>query len=157
MKLKPNYFIIPLIALTVGLLGSIFTGLGMYWYDTQIIKTGITPFNWVFPVAWNSIFLLTTISVFIVWNRGNRKIREFGLIIGLFALNALLNVLWSLLFFYLHLVGLALIEMLFLEITLVWLIMLVRRSSLAAAVLLWPYLLWVAFAAYLTLLIFKLN
>ena len=157
MKLKPNYFIIPLITLTVGLLGSIFTGLGMPWYDLQIIKPDITPFNWVFPVAWNSIFLLTTISVFIVWNRGNRKIREFGLIIGLFALNALLNVLWSLLFFYLHLIGLALIEMLFLEITLVWLIMLVRRSSLAAAVLLWPYLLWVAFAAYLTLLIFNLN
>jgi len=157
MKLKPNYFIIPLITITVAVFGSLFTGAGMYWYDSQVIKPDITPFSWVFPVAWNTIFILTTISVFIVWNRGNRKIREFGTIIFLFSLNAFLNVFWSFLFFYLQQIGLALMEMLFLLLTLVWLVMLVRRSSIFASILLWPYLLWVAFATYLMLLIFKLN
>ena len=157
MKLKPNYFIIPLITVSVILLGGLFSRWGLPWYNDQLIRPEITPPSWVFPLAWNTIFILTTIAVLILWHQGRKKVREFATVIGLFAVNAFLNVLWSFLFFYLHWIGLALLEMLFLEITLVWLVMFVKRSSIIVAVLLWPYLLWVGFATYLTLLIFNLN
>lgn len=166
--MKPNYLLIPLITILVALFGSAFTGPGMDWYDT-LIRPNLTPPDWVFPLAWNLIFLLTTISALIIWNKGKEKTRFlwilasgkntriYWLIIGLFIANALLNVLWSFLFFKLHFITAAFIEMFFLELTLILLHILTWRFSKLASLLLLPYTLWVGFATYLTWQIVLLN
>jgi tryptophan-rich sensory protein len=51
----------------------------------------------------------------------------------------------------------ALYEVAFLWISIVVMIVLVKRSSTSAAVLLLPYLIWVSFAAVLNLKIVQLN
>ena len=154
MKLKPNHIVIPSITVLVAIVGSWITQGGMEWYKTELIQPGFTPPDWAFPIAWNIIFILTTISVLIVWNK---KSPRKNLIVTLFGLNAFLNVLWSVLFFGDHLVFPAFVEMIFLELTLVALIPLIWKVSKAASLMLLPYLLWVGFATYLTHLINVLN
>lgn len=169
MRIKPNYIVIPLITVLVALLGGYFTSLGMPWYDTVIIKPSITPPDWIFPIAWNIIFVLTTISVIISWNKGeskthflrifrrDREAKNYNLVIVLFILNAILNILWTYLFFGMHLINFAFVEMLLLEATLLFLVLFTHRISPLASVLLLPYTLWVAFATCLTYQILLLN
>lgn len=167
-QFKPNYFIIPLIVIAVAVIGSLFSTSGMEWYRTSLIRPEITPPNYVFPIAWNTIFILTTISAIIYWNKGhqskflwfdiNKKpTQRYWWIYGLFIANALLNVAWSLLFFTLHLIGPALVEMLILLATIIAIITLGWNISKKAALLLYPYAIWVTFATFLTLQIWLLN
>lgn len=155
MKFKANYFIVPLITILVAILGSFLTGSGMEWYDIELIRPDITPPDWAFPVAWNLIFVLTTIAALIVYNRSQGK-RRFW-IAAFFIANAVLNVLWSLLFFKLHLILPAFIEMIVLNLTTVVLIALSCKILKLASWLMLPYFLWVSFATYLTWLIWQLN
>ncbi|MBT4917565.1 tryptophan-rich sensory protein [Candidatus Peregrinibacteria bacterium] len=168
MKLKPNYLLIPLITIAVALLGGAFSSMGMNWYDMYVAKPELTPPAWVFPIAWNLIFLMTTISALIIWNKGtSRKFLWFlmskkptpnhWMIIWLFVVNAILNVLWSYLFFAKHLISTAFIEMLMLEVTLIALIFATYKISKIASWLLVPYALWVGFASYLTYQLVLLN
>lgn len=168
MGLKPNYLIIPLIAVTTALFGGAVTGNGMDWYNYVLIRPEITPPKWIFPVVWNFIFLCTTISALIIWNHGkykksflwellHRKNPYFWWTIGLFISNAVLNVFWSFLFSNLHLLTAAFIEMFFLEATVVALTAMTYKTSKIASALLLPYGIWVAFAGYLTYQIVVLN
>lgn len=170
MKIKPNYLFIPLITVAVALLGSSVTITGdASWYQTILIKPDITPPNWVFPIAWNVIFILTTISALIVWNMGpekkkflwffdmHKEDKGFIAIISLFIANAILNVLWSYLFFGMQNILCAFIEIFFIEATLIALISLIYKRSKLASLLLLPYALWVGFATYLNYLILVIN
>lgn len=169
MKIKSNYIVIPLITIAVAVIGSIFTSLGMPWYDSELIKPALTPPDWLFPVAWNIIFVLTAASALIAWNKRYVKSRYllvfhkkeidvvFSFVVGLFIANAIFNVLWSLLFFTLHQISLALFEMIILEITILLIMVLLWKRSKIASLLLIPYAGWVGFATYLTLQIVLLN
>jgi translocator protein len=168
-KLKPNFIIIPLVTVVVAAVGSIFSQSGMMWYKEELVKPLLTPPNWLFPIAWNIIFILTTISALLVWNSVQAEKRfllvfkkktennDLPIIMGLFIANAVLNVCWSLLFFTLHFTYAAFVEMLLLEGTLIALLYLTYNRSKTAAVLLMPYILWIAFATYLTSQIILLN
>ena len=144
------------ITLATALVGSFFSSSGMPWYDSALVQPSSTPPKWVFPIAWNIIFLCTAASAIILWSKplspGRRR-----WIFGLFALNAVLNVLWSYLFFSLHKIGPAFGEMLLLEVTVLSLMILAWKPSKLASLLLLPYLGWIAFATYLTSLIYQLN
>ena len=153
-SIKKNYFIIPLSVILVAFLGSSFTSAGMAWYDT-LFKPELLPPRWVFPVAWNIIFVFCTASALILWNHGQTKRRTF--IFSLFCVNGILNVLWCILFFGFHLILFSFYEIFFLELTNVLLILFSWKYSKWGSVLLLPYFLWVLFAAYLTYEILTLN
>ena len=78
-------------------------------------------------------------------------------VLGLFALNINLNVLWSGLFFRVQRPDLALVEVVFLWLSIVALIVVLWRMSRMASALLLPYLAWVTFAAALNLAVVRLN
>lgn len=156
LKLKPNYFVIPLITVATAALGSFFTNIGMPWYDADLIKPALTPPSLAFPIAWTTIFILTTISVLIIWNKSKRD-KVFGWLIALFILNAFLNAAWCLLFFTLRDIQGALIEMILLEGTTIGIMAVTWKKSKLASLLLAPYLVWVGFATYLTYMILSLN
>ncbi|PIR54698.1 TspO protein [Candidatus Peregrinibacteria bacterium CG10_big_fil_rev_8_21_14_0_10_36_19] len=167
--MQKRYLIIPLITITVAVLGSLLTSAGMPWYNAELIKPALTPPSWVFPLAWNTIFVLATASALITYDKANDEINFFFFkfhkepkpvhIIALtfFAANAVLNVFWSFLFFYLQDPQAAFIEMLVLELTLIALHFFTWKISRIASLLLLPYTIWVAFASYLTYLILQLN
>ena len=77
--------------------------------------------------------------------------------IGLFALNGFLNLLWSLLFFRLHRPDWSLIEVAALWLSIVGLIIFTARHSRFAGILLTPYLIWVSLASVLNFEIVRLN
>ncbi len=152
--MKPNYVVIPLIALGTSLAGSWFTRSGMEWYRT-ITTPEWTPPGTVIGAVWTVIFILSAISALLVWNAADAQHRS--LIAFVFAANAILNILWCYLFFGLHTIGLSIAEMALLNLTTLALIVLIWPTSRAASLLLVPYFLWVSFATYLTVRIWTLN
>ena len=146
--MKLNYFIIPLVTILVATSGSWLTSKGLSsWYNTLSLPT-IAPGGGVIGTVWSIIFILTMISALIVWNKTPLN-PNFQWIVWLFVANAVLNVLWSYLFFYLHLTGWPIVEMIVLNLTTIALIVLMWNPALWAAILLLPYAAWVTFATYL--------
>jgi len=96
------------------------------------------------------------ISLFLVWtNKSNQKLKREYFIF--FAVQMILNVLWSVLFFSLHLLFWSVIEIIALAISIFTLIVIAKKISKNASWLLVPYLLWVSFASYLTISFWLLN
>lgn len=163
--MKRNYFVIPLVTVLVAALGSWLTsgGIDSGWYGS-LAKPAWTPPGSVIGAIWTAIFIMATISALIVWNRAPRDGR-FRRIIAVFVANAVLNVLWSFLFFNQHLLGMAAAEAVLLGASVIILVILIWPLGMhphkllltVAAILLIPYAAWATFAASLTYLVFLLN
>lgn len=142
-----------LLAIVVGGLGGAATDIGP-WYRA-LIKPSWQPPDWLFGPVWTTIYVLTAIAGVYAWRRGNAADRRrFALAL---ALNLVLNVMWSVIFFTLKRPDLALLEVVPLWLSIALLIVLVKRYSPLSAVLMLPYLLWVGFATYLNWTIVRLN
>ena len=154
-----THWILPVVvaalaALGVALLGETVTDLGP-WYQS-LDKPGWTPPNWAFGLIWNIVFTLTAAAAVSAWRRA-RNGRTADLVIGLFAANGFLNVLWSLLFFRMQRPDWAFAELLLLWLSIVALIVVCGRLSRLSAVLLLPYLAWVTVAGALNWAVIELN
>jgi len=155
MKLKINYFVIPAIAAVTASLGSWLTNLGKAWYDS-IKVPDFTPPGYVIGIVWTILFILATIAGLIFWNRTKRD-ENFKVITVVFVVNAVLNVLWSYLFFFKHFIYLAVWESGVLGLSVLAIIILIWNKNKSVAFLLLPYLLWVGFATFLTYRVFLLQ
>lgn len=153
--MKQNYLAIPLIVVIVALWSGLITSSGLIWYRTIKLPSW-TPSGTVIGIVWSIIFLLSAASAIIIWNKKARG-QRFWIIILIFILNALLNILWSNLFFGQGLIGLAAIEAIILDLSVVALIVLMWPVSKLASLLLWPYAGWVTFAICLNYIIWLLN
>jgi tryptophan-rich sensory protein len=78
-------------------------------------------------------------------------------VLAAFLLNAVLNVLWSALFFLARRPDWALIEIVLLTGSVLWLVALCAQVDRLAARLLLPYLAWVLFAATVNAGVVRLN
>ena len=142
--------------LAAGAIGSIFTRQAIpTWYAT-LEKPAFNPPNWLFAPVWTLLYIMMGVAAFLVWRKGleNKQVR-IALII--FLVQLVLNTLWSVAFFGLQspAYGLVVIELLWLAI--LFTAFSFYRISRVASVLLWPYLLWVTFAAVLNSSIWLLN
>lgn len=155
MKIKLNYFVIPIITIFTALSGSLLTSGGMGWYKT-INLPEIAPAGSFIGSVWTIIFILSAWSVIIFWNKREDN-KNTKIIITLFIVNALLNIFWCFLFFGVHLIGWSIIEMILLNLVNLSLIILLWKKYLFSAMLLTPYFIWVSFATYLAYSIWKLN
>ena len=158
MNLSPKTFlpilIAALAALGLATLGAQLTELGP-WYRGLVQPSFKPPDIWFGP-AWTLIFICAATAGVTAWNSApDRTSRRW--LIGLFALNAGLNSLWSLLFFKLQRPDWALIEVGFLWLSIAALIVATRSYSRTAGFLLLPYLLWVTFASAINYATVQLN
>jgi len=143
-----------LICELAGFLGSFFTvGSISTWYAT-LAKPLLNPPSWIFAPVWTTLYLLMGIAAFLVWKKGMDKKRA-ALVV--FAGQLFLNAVWSYIFFGLHNVSLAFIDLALLWLALLATMILFFKISKAAGWLLFPYILWVSFAGYLNLSILLLN
>jgi translocator protein len=130
------------------------SGYGNRWFDA-LEKPGFMPPGWVFPVAWSLLYILLGLAFAMVLHARGARLR--GLAIGLFLVQLLCNFAWSPLFFRAHMIGEALaliVVMIALSVAIVWLF---ARIRIGAAVLMLPYVAWLAFAAALTYSIHMRN
>ncbi len=150
---KKPILIATLLAILVGGLGGAATDIGPWYFS--LVKPAWQPPDWLFGPVWTTIYVLTAIAGVRAWRRGNLTERRF--FAGALALNLVLNVMWSVIFFTLKRPDLALLEVVPLWLSIALLALLVRRYSPLSSVLLLPYLAWVGFAAYLNWTIVRLN
>jgi benzodiazapine receptor len=140
----------------VGASGSVFTVVGPgSWYD-QLAKPWFNPPSWLFGPVWTALYILMGVALYLIWMEGLEKPQVKAAIL-LFALQLLLNFLWSYMFFGLQSPLLALAEIAILWLVLLATIIAFFRIRRGAAYLLIPYILWVTFAAYLNYAIYILN
>ena len=143
-----------LAAAAVATVGGLLTDIGP-WYQ-NLRKPSWQPPDGVFAPVWTTIFVLTAVAAVAAW-RGARSPQQRRLVIGLFALNGLLNVTWSALFFALRRPDWALAEVGFLWLAIALPMALLWRLSKVTSLCLVPYFAWVSFAAVLNLAVVRLN
>jgi len=125
------------------------------WY-AALAKPAWTPPNEWFGPIWTTLYILIGIALFLVWRQGWDR-RDVRFAIGIFAVQLVLNILWSLVFFGLHSIlgG-------FIIIFLLWIAILANMVafyvlSKPAGLLLVPYIIWVSIASYLNYSVILLN
>ncbi|MBS0279401.1 MAG: tryptophan-rich sensory protein [Proteobacteria bacterium] len=143
-----------LAAIVVAATGTTLTDLGP-WYQS-LREPAWKPPDAAFGAIWTTIFALAAISGVLAW-RNAKTLSGRQWIVGLFAVNGFLNVVWSLIFFKLQRPDLALAEVGLLWISILALIVALFRKSVWASVLLLPYLAWVSTAALLNYDVVVLN
>jgi len=135
-------------------IGATITKVGA-WYR-GLRKPVWNPPEWVFGPAWAVILGLAAWAGVLAWTHAPDA--DAQLRIGvLFGVNIVLHLLWTPLFFNLRRPDWALIEVAFLWLSVVALMVALAPLAPLASWLLLPYLLWVAFAAFLNLTIVRMN
>lgn len=121
------------------------------WY-AKLKKPAWTPPNWLFGPVWTTLYAAMAVAAWLVWKR-----EGWQAALTLFAIQLVLNLAWSFIFFRFHNPGWA-----FAEIVLLWIAIAATAISFApvskvSAALLVPYLVWVTYAAALNLSIWRMN
>jgi len=124
------------------------------WYR-GIKKPAWNPPDWVFAPVWSVLFILMGVAAWMVWSR--RGDQSVTLPLLLFGVQLTLNSLWSWLFFGFHRMDLALIEVVVFWLSILATAVTFHQVRPLAGQLFIPYLLWVAFAAYLNYTLWRLN
>ena len=121
------------------------------WFSA-LAKPAFMPPTWLFAPVWSALYFLMAIAAWRVY-----RIDGLRATIVLWFVQLVANAAWTPLFFGLHRVDLALIDIALLIVLIVaTTIAFFRRDRLAGALMI-PYLAWVGFATALTFAIWKLN
>ena len=124
------------------------------WYQT-LNRSPLNPPSFVFGIVWPLLYLLLAISFLLVWK--NPRCFPFCQPLVYFIIQLILNLTWTTLFFKYHQVGWSLVSLVLIIVFTLLSIVKFRKYSTLASNLLIPYVLWLCFAAYLTLYIYLNN
>ncbi len=142
------------IALAVGGLSALLTRNSMGIYDT-LNRPFLSPPMWLFPVVWGILFVLMGIGAALVYVAPESEYRSDAL--KAYVFNLIINFFWTIIFFNLRAYLFAFVWLILLWAVIVVMIFRFKKISNVSAYLQIPYLLWVTFAGYLTLMIWLLN
>jgi len=145
--LRWSLFLAPLLLL-LGTLSGMMSGSGgnNYWF-AGLEKPAIYPPPATFGIVWTILYLLMGIALAMVVTARGAPGR--GLAIAVFAVQFLLNLAWSPVFFGMQLLVPAFYLLLAIDVAVLLTVVLFYRVRPLAAWLLVPYLAWVLFAAVL--------
>jgi tryptophan-rich sensory protein len=121
------------------------------WYES-LVKPGFTPPNWVFPVAWSTIYLLLAWAGYrLTLIPGSQEV------LALWAAQIALNTLWTPVFFGAQRIfaGMLILTVLWLVVA-VMVVMALQLDVITGLILL-PYLGWLCVAAALNFAILRNN
>lgn len=136
-----------------GVVGSVFTISAIPTWYAALQKPWFTPPNWLFAPVWLTLYFLMGVSLYLLW--GNRQRARAAL--GIFALQLVLNVLWSVVFFGAHQLFYGFVIIAALWVAILATIALSYGVSRGAAVALIPYIVWVTIASALNYYVWVLN
>lgn len=139
----------------VGLLASKFQVEALQTWYPALNKSGLSPSDSIFPIAWTILYICMGLSIGCIVCRKNPKEMLF---INLFSIQMVLNFLWSISFFYLQNPLLGLINIILLDIVVaIYLFKAYYKANKFSFAMFIPYLLWLLFATYLNLYIYLYN
>ena len=156
-KRKPNKALVCATAIGIPLVVGAISGFasmsGMKDFE-KLNQPPLSPPGWLFPVVWTVLYVLMGISSARVYLADTRDTKP-ALIV--YAVQLILNALWTPIFFGLELRLVAFIWLLMLIAAVVYMIGRFKKVDATAGNLQFPYLIWLLFAAYLNLATFILN
>ena len=134
--------------------GGLLTDIGPWYRDLK--KPAWQPPDWLFGPAWMTILGLAAWAAILSWDQtGNQS--EQAILIAVYGVNFLFHLLWSPLFFKYQRPDWALVEVVFLWLSVGAMLAVTWSLSPLAGVMILPYFLWVSFAALLNAKIVQLN
>ena len=122
------------------------------WYS-QLIKSNLNPPDWVFAPVWTTLYFMMTLAIWIYWHSKNKEMNT----VYIYFIHIVFNTTWSIIFFGLHQILLALIVLAILIIFIIILITKFKRVNYISAYLMIPYLLWSCYALFLNFNLYILN
>ncbi len=126
----------------------------MAWYHT-LVRPPLAPPDALFGIMWGILYILLGISAVIVFHQGVDEKRHFAA--WLLGVQLILNACWTPVFFGLHNMALALAVVVLMLAEGFFMHRAFAKHSRLAALMLWPYWLWLMFATYLTAGFMMLN
>ena len=124
------------------------------WY-AGLAKPWFHPPDEVFAPVWTVLYVLMAVAAWRVWRAADRDTTRGPL--TLFALQLALNLGWTVVFFGLQKIGAAVATIVVLDVGVVVTTLAFRTVDRLAALLMVPYLAWVAFATVLNIALWRLN
>ena len=123
----------------------------------ELVKPNFAPPDIVFPIVWTILYVLMGIASYSVYVLKYDNI-DVSSAIFVYAIQLLLNFLWTFIFFGFNLYGLAFLE---LGVLVLFVMLTIKRfykkAGKNAALLLFPYLIWIIYAGVLNFFIWMLN
>ena len=144
------FFIITFSASFIG--GAVSINLKEPWYST-LIKSSLNPPDWVFAPVWTILYLMMTIAVWNFWHCKNRDMNT----VYIYFIHIIINTTWSIVFFALHKIFLAMLVLITLIIFIFLLIIRFKSVNKLSYYLMIPYLLWCFYALFLNINLVILN
>ena len=122
------------------------------WYS-QLVKSNFNPPDWIFAPVWTTLYLMMTLAIWFFWHSKNRNLST----VYLYFIHILFNTTWSIIFFGLHQILLALFVLFGLILMIMILMLRFKRVNIVSYYLMIPYLLWCCFALFLNFNLLILN
>ena len=144
------FFIITYSASFIG--GMLTISLKEPWYS-QLVKSDYNPPDWVFAPVWTTLYLMMTLAIWFYWHSKNREMNT----IYIYFIHVVFNTTWSIVFFGMHQILLALIVLMILILLIIILILKFKRVNYTSSFLMIPYLLWTYYALFLNFNLLILN
>lgn len=141
-------------ALLVAILGIFFDRSIPVWYDS-LRKPAFDPPQWLSATIWALLYACMAAAVWLVWQAPHSRLRTRAL--KLFSIQFMLCLLWTMDFFYFHIVGPALFVIVLFWVALLLTTVRFWQLRRATIYLMAPCLAWVTFASALNLEIALLN
>ena len=155
---KHNFWDIAIFILSaelVGVISALLSGGFGNFYD-KFTPPPLLPPSWLFPVVWTVLYAVMGFSAYLIYSSdANQSDKTKAL--KIYWAQLAVNFLWSIVFFRFEALCLAVAVILVLLALIVMMIAEFRKISPLAALINIPYLLWVAFATYLTIAIAVIN
>ena len=122
------------------------------WYS-QLVKSNFNPPDWIFAPVWTALYLMMTLAIWFFWHSKNKDLST----VYLYFIHILFNTTWSIVFFGLHQILLALFVLIGLILMIIFLMLRFKRVNIVSYYLMIPYLLWCCFALFLNFNLLILN
>lgn len=152
----PKLIISLVITEGAGGIGSFFTAEAIPTWYASLNRSPLTPPNWLFAPMWITLYFLMGLSLYLVLQHGKEG-NDKRLALSLFAVQLILNVLWSVIFFGGKQILFGAVEIVFMWFFILATIIEFRPLNRVASYLLFPYLSWVTVATVLNFSILWVN
>ena len=148
-----SFFLFLIITYSASFIGGIVTiSFKEPWYS-QLIKSNLNPPDWVFAPVWTTLYMMMTLAIWFYWHNKNREMNT----VYIYFIHVVFNTTWSIVFFGLHQIFLALIVLVILIILIIILIIKFKSVNKVSSYLMIPYLLWSCYALFLNFNLYILN
>ena len=148
-----SFILFSIITFSASFIGSLVTiNFKDPWYS-QLVKSDFNPPDWIFAPVWTTLYLMMTVAIWFFWHSKSRDMNT----IYIYFIHIIFNTTWSIVFFGLHQIFLALVVLVILIGLIITLVIRYKRVNFVSYYLMIPYLLWCCYALFLNINLLILN